>query len=129
METIGDQIKQVRKELSLSMEKFGDKIGIVKSAINNIEKGLNNPSERTLKLICSEFNVNYAWLTEGQGDMFIEIPDNILDRLIQEYGLEEDNKPILKAYLEAKPETRKEILKFIHSLTEEINKMAKEKSS
>lgn len=129
METIGDRIKQVRKELSLSMEKFGDKIGIVKSAINNIEKGLNNPSERTLKLICSEFNVNYAWLTEGQGDMFIEIPDNILDRLIQEYGLEEDNKPILKAYLEAKPETRKEILKFIHSLTEEINKMAKEKSS
>lgn len=129
METIGDRIKQVRKELNLSMEKFGDKIGIVKSAINNIEKGLNNPSERTLKLICSEFNVNYAWLTEGQGDMFIEIPDNILDRLIQEYGLEEDNKPILKAYLEAKPETRKEILKFIHSLTEEINKMAKEKSS
>lgn len=129
METIGDRIKQVRKELSLSMEKFGDKIGIVKSAINNIEKGLNNPSERTLKLICSEFNVNYAWLTEGQGDMFIEIPDNILDRLIQEYGLEEDNKPILKAYLEAKPETRKEILKFIHSLTEEISKMAKEKSS
>lgn len=129
METIGDRIKQVRKELNLSMEKFGDKIGIVKSAINNIEKGLNNPSERTLKLICSEFNVNYAWLTEGQGDMFIEIPDNILDRLIQEYDLEEDNKPILKAYLEAKPETRKEILKFIHSLTEEINKMAKEKSS
>lgn len=129
METIDDRIKQVRKELSLSMEKFGDKIGIVKSAINNIEKGLNNPSERTLKLICSEFNVNYAWLTEGQGDMFIEIPDNILDRLIQEYGLEEDNKPILKAYLEAKPETRKEILKFIHSLTEKINKMAKEKSS
>ncbi|MGJ0961704.1 helix-turn-helix domain-containing protein [Faecalicoccus pleomorphus] len=129
METIGDRIKQVRKELNLSMEKFGDKIGIVKSAINNIEKGLNNPSERTLKLICSEFNVNYAWLTEGQGDMFVEIPDNILDRLIQEYDLEEDNKPILKAYLEAKPETRKEILKFIHSLTEEINKMAKEKSS
>ena len=129
METIGDRIKQVRKELNLSMEKFGDKIGIVKSAINNIEKGLNNPSERTFKLICSEFNLNYAWLTEGQGDMFIEIPDNILDRLIQEYDLEEDNKPILKAYLEAKPETRKEILKFIHSLTEEINKMAKEKSS
>lgn len=129
METIGDRIKQVRKELSLSMEKFGDKIGIVKSAINNIEKGLNNPSERTLKLICSEFNVNYAWLTEGQGEMFIEIPDNILDRLIKEYDLEEDNKPILKAYLEAKPETRKEILKFIHSLTDEINKMAKEKSS
>lgn len=129
MENVGDRIHTLRKELNLSMEKFGDRIGISKVSVHSIEKGVNNPSERTLKLICSEFNVNYAWLTEGQGEMFIEIPDNILDRLIKEYDLEEDNKPILKAYLEAKPETRKEILKFIHSLTEEINKMAKEKSS
>lgn len=129
MENIGQRIYAVRKELKLSMKKFADRIGVSDASVNNLEKGINNPSERTLKLICSEFNVNYAWLTDGQGDMFIEIPDNILDRLIQEYDLEEDNKPILKAYLEAKPETRKEILKFIHSLTEEINKMAKEKSS
>ena len=129
MENIGQRIYAARKELGLSMKKFADRIGVSDASVNNLEKGINNPSERTLKLICSEFNVNYAWLTEGQGEMFIEIPDNILDRLIKEYDLEEDNKPILKAYLEAKPETRKEILKFIHSLTEEINKMAKEKSS
>lgn len=129
MENIGQRIYAVRKELGLSMKKFADRIGVSDASVNNLEKGINNPSERTLKLICSEFNVNYAWLTEGQGEMFIEIPDNILDRLIKEYDLEEDNKPILKAYLEAKPETRKEILKFIHSLTKEINKMAKEKSS
>lgn len=129
MENIGQRIYAVRKELGLSMKKFADRIGVSDASVNNLEKGINNPSERTLKLICSEFNVNYAWLTEGQGEMFIEIPDNILDRLIKEYDLEEDNKLILKAYLEAKPETRKEILKFIHSLTDEINKMAKEKSS
>lgn len=129
MESIGQRINTLRKELNLSMKKFASRIGLTDGSIAHIEKGVNNPSERTLKLICSEFNVNYAWLTEGQGEMFIEIPDNILDRLIKEYDLEEDNKPILKAYLEAKPETRKEILKFIHSLTEEINKMAKEKSS
>lgn len=127
--TLEERIKTLRKEVGLTQTEFGDRLKLSRNAIASYETGIRNPNEYILKLICSEFNVNYAWLTEGQGDMFIEIPDNILDRLIKEYGLEEDNKPILKAYLEAKPETRKEILKFIHSLTDELNKMAKEKSS
>ena len=126
MEDVGSRIKFLRKELDLSMKKFADRIGLTDGSIAHIEKGVNNPSERTLKLICSEFNVNYAWLTEGEGEMFVEVPDNILDQLIQEYNLEPENKPILKAYLEAKPEQRQSIIAFIDSITEGIQKMKKE---
>ena len=129
MEDVGSRIKLLRKELDLSMKKFADRIGLTDGSIAHIEKGVNNPSERTLKLICSEFNVNYAWLTEGEGEMFVEVPDNILDQLIQEYNLEPENKPILKAYLEAKPEQRQSIIDFINSITEGIQKMKKEKES
>lgn len=129
MESVGERIYKVRKELDLSMKKFADRIGISDASVNNLEKGINNPAERTLKLICSEFNVNYAWLTEGEGEMFVEVPDNILDQLIQEYNLEPENKPILKAYLEAKPEQRQSIIDFINSITEGIQKMKKEKES
>ena len=73
MENINTRIAVLRKELDLSMEKFGNIIGVTKSSINNIEKGVNNPSERTIKLICKEFNVNQDWLVNGNGSMFVEL--------------------------------------------------------
>lgn len=73
MENINTRIAVLRKELDLSMEKFGNIIGVTKSSINNIEKGVNNPSERTIKLICREFNVNQDWLVNGNGSMFVEL--------------------------------------------------------
>lgn len=36
-----------------------------------------NPSETALKTICYEFNVNYDWLVDGDGDIFIENNDSI----------------------------------------------------
>lgn len=73
MENINTRIAVLRKELDLSMEKFGNKIGVTKSSINKIEKGENNPSEQTIKLICREFNVNQDWLVNGNGSMFVEL--------------------------------------------------------
>lgn len=67
---INEKIKQLRKSLKLSGEKFGDKIGISKSAVSLIEKGTNTPSEQTIKSICREYNVNETWLRTGEGDMF-----------------------------------------------------------
>ena len=62
------RIAEIRKDLKYSMEKFGSKIGISKSAVNQIEKGINNPSEQTIALICKEFGVNEEWLRHGKGD-------------------------------------------------------------
>lgn len=59
MDNIGPRIYELRKAMNHSMEKFGNIIGITKSSVNSLEKGINNPSEQTLKLICREFNVNY----------------------------------------------------------------------
>lgn len=64
------RINMVRKDSGLSMEKFGERIGITKSSVSLLESGKNSPSEQTLKLICREFNVNYQWLTQGIGSMY-----------------------------------------------------------
>ena len=45
MEQIGDRILYIRKELGLSQEAFGSKIGIKKSSMSSIEKNKSNPSE------------------------------------------------------------------------------------
>lgn len=66
---MNERIRQVRKSLGLSQSEFGQSIGISDAAISRLESGVNSPSERTVKLICSTYHVNYLWLTRGDGDM------------------------------------------------------------
>lgn len=65
-----DRIKQLRQTLGLSMEDFGAKIGVGKSAISRIEAGVNGTTEQTLRSMCREFGASYVWLTTGEGSMF-----------------------------------------------------------
>lgn len=67
---MNSRILQVRKSLKLTQDDFAKKIGLSKNFVWMIEKGERTPSERTLKDICREFNVNYDWLTSGEGEMF-----------------------------------------------------------
>lgn len=54
--------------MELTQEEFGEKIGLSKSGISNIENGTRNVSSRHIKLICNVFNVNESWLTTGIDD-------------------------------------------------------------
>ena len=69
MATLNERIKAVRKASGLNQANFGTKIGIGMSAVSLLESGTNNPSDQTLKLICSEFGINRHWLETGKGDM------------------------------------------------------------
>lgn len=71
--TQGERVKDIRKTLNLTLEKFGQCVGVGKSAISNIEKGDRNLTEQMLKSICREFNVNESWLRDGTGEMFVDI--------------------------------------------------------
>lgn len=68
---INERIRELRKSFSLSGEKFGEKIGLKKVAISQIETGRSMPTEQTILSICREFNVSENWLRNGEGDMFI----------------------------------------------------------
>ena len=70
--TLNERVKQLRKTLDLTMEKFGEKIGVKKSAISLIESGKNSLTEQMIKSICREFDVDEEWLRNGTGSMFIE---------------------------------------------------------
>ena len=70
--TVNERVKQLRKTLDLTMEKFGEKIGVKKSAISLIESGKNSLTEQMIKSICREFDVDEEWLRNGTGSMFIE---------------------------------------------------------
>ena len=105
--------------MNLSQEEFGKKLGISKSAISKIEKAEFEPAQRTIKAICREFNVSYVWLKDGLGDMFTNIPETILDELIDEYKLDFLDKQIIKKYLQLSNDERDVIKKYIKSLNDE----------
>lgn len=67
---INDRILKVREDSGLSMEKFGQRIGITRSSVSLLEKGINNPSKQTVELVCREFNVRREWLETGEGEMY-----------------------------------------------------------
>lgn len=70
---MNERIKELRKALGLTLEKFGEKLGVQKSAISKIERGENGVAEPMFKLICREFNVREEWLRSGNGEMFVQM--------------------------------------------------------
>lgn len=64
---MNERIKLVRKKAGLNQEGFGERLRITKASISRIESGINNPSDQTIKLICSEFDINEDWLRTGEG--------------------------------------------------------------
>ena len=64
------RIKAVRKTLGLTLDKFGERLGISNSACSALETGKNKPSEQTIRAICREFGVNEIWLRTGAGEKF-----------------------------------------------------------
>ena len=71
--TQGERIRKTRKELGLTLEKFGESLGVGKGAISAIENGKRNLTDQMAISICREFNVNETWLRTGEGEMFIEL--------------------------------------------------------
>ena len=69
---MNERVKQLRKALDLTLEKFGEKLGVKKSAISLIENGERNLTDQMVKSICREFDVDEEWLRNGTGSMFIE---------------------------------------------------------
>lgn len=69
--TINERIKEIRRSSSLSQTAFADRLGVTRGVITNIEGGLTTPKDSFVNLICREFGVSVAWLTDGIGEMYV----------------------------------------------------------
>ena len=121
---MNERIKELRKELGLTLEQFGKRIGVTKVAISNIEKGKRNVTEQMFKSVCREFNVNEEWLRNGSGDMFIEKNTVNIDEFIINNNITKTEIELAKSYLSLSLEHRQSLiqsLKLIFSNAGTIN--------
>lgn len=69
---MNERIKEIRKEQKLTQQEFAKRINIKQATISGIERGNWGITERVIKDICQEFNVNEDWLRYGTGPKYIE---------------------------------------------------------
>ena len=117
---MNERIKAARKALGLTMEQFGKRVGLSKSAISLIESGKNGTTEQTVASICREFGVNEMWLRTGEGEMFDQSAESSLDRLAAEYHLDERKKAVISAFLNLSTADQEAILRYVDSLAAEL---------
>lgn len=113
---MNERVKLLRKTLKLSGEKFGEKIGVKRSAISQIETGKNNLSDQIIKNICTVYNVNEEWLRTGDGEMFIETKESFLNNISKQYSLDDLDIKIIESYLNLSPYGREFIKNYIKSI-------------
>lgn len=114
--TQGERVRRVRKELRLTLEKFGEKVGVGKTAISNIEKGNRNLTEQMAKSICREFSVDYTWLTTGEGDdIFEKSPSSTMEQLKKEFDLDDFSYNLVYQYLKLNADQRRTVRDFFYN--------------
>lgn len=73
--TINDRITMVRKSLNLSQTAFGEKLGVSRGVIKNIDESNTVPKPEFVSLVCKVYNVDRDWLETGSGDMFLPMEE------------------------------------------------------
>lgn len=104
-----------KKHLKMSQTAFGEKLGVNRDVINNIENNrLSRPEQKLslYKLICTEFNVNEEWLLNGTEPMFAQPDTFSLDAFIKEKGATELELEILKAYFDLDIDIRRKAINY-----------------
>ena len=126
--TVNERVKEIRKSVELTMEKFGERLGVGKVAISCIESGKNNVTDQMIKSICREFGYREEWLRDGiepkqppklEEDELAEYIEDLLSTDNSTYTLV---KSILKTYNKLDDKSKQVINSTIDELIAEMKK-------
>ena len=125
MATLNERIKAVRKAAGLNQATFGSKIGIGMSAVSLLESGTNNPSDQTIRLICSEFGISRHWLETGDGEMTDpQVVSDIQSITRTMEGQSEAKKRLVRFVVNMPPDLAEAFLTYLDSQTQKKDPQA-----
>ncbi len=124
--TINERVKYIRNSINLTQEEFGEKLTVAQTYLSQIENGDRDVTEKILKLICLQYNVNENWLRTGEGEIFNKERENKISELLNEYDLGIYGKKILEIYLSLDINQKKVINDFLKKFVDEFQKEQQE---
>ncbi len=131
METVNDRFKQLRKACHKTQDEFAEIFGLSRTGISEIESGRRKVTEKHLIMLSNwhERKVNIEWLRAGEGDMFIQLPEEDEVAAYVSDLLEDDGenplyliiKEIMHTYNEVSPRSQEVLRDFSKKLLENLN--------
>lgn len=116
-----NRIKAIRSKENMNQTEFAQKINLTQGQLTKFERGIAEPTDRTIADICREFNVNEEWLRHGTGDMYRKMTkeEETLQHLEKLLKNEKNQlrKDIIYAIAKLPPEAWDSIENFIYDLT------------
>lgn len=97
---MNERIKELRRTLGLTLERFGAAIGVKKASVSRWENG-DPVTERMIKSICREFDVREEWLRTGEGEMFKELSRSEKIAVFLTDVLKDEDDSFRKQFIEA----------------------------
>ena len=96
MDRIGDRIKDIRVNLSISQSDMANILGTNQKTLSRYENNLTFPPVDILEKLAEKYNFNLHWLITGKGEMFIDKNSNVPPR----EHLENEKNANANSYLE-----------------------------
>ena len=118
------RVSQIRKDHNLTLEEFGNRLGVSRSAISNIECGKRGVTNQMRAAIIKEFNVNETWFRTGDesGGKYLQktVEDEIADLFTEIMNaLEDDNlRCLARAFARLSPQQRRDAADLAKALAE-----------
>ena len=125
---MNERLKLIRRELSLSQEAFGKKLGVTGTAISRIEIGNRAITEQMILAICREFNVREEWLRNGTGEMFLDFTEDDFSKAASTLSNDIFVRSLIIEYWKLDEDSKKLFQDFIHKLSNNIKKQAEKQS-
>lgn len=124
MGMVNVRIRETRKALKKTQKDFGDKIGVSRDVMANLEYDRVEPSEIIIKSVCREYGVSYDWLKYGEGDMFVEDNEASIAAMVDELmaGENETAKAVFRAFVKMDESDWNTVKKLIIDISQEIKK-------
>ena len=120
--SIGERIKQIRKENKLTLEKFGAYLKISPQSVSKLERGVSNPSDQTVFLICREFHINEEWLRTGEGEPHQAAYQDSLWEIVQSRGLDSADYALISGIMDMPAEVRKALITAIVDIADKVKR-------
>lgn len=122
--TQGERIKEIRKALGLTLDKFGERVGVKKSALSSLENGRTNLTDQLALSICREFHVNPEYLSGESEEMFLKLSKS--DQLTSFFGdvLRAEDESFKKRFIAMLAEFNEEDWRLMEKV---LDRMTKEK--
>ena len=117
--TPNDRVKELHQTLKMTQTEFGEKLGVSKGVIVNLELSRVEVKDLMINLICRTFKVNTLWLEKGEGEMFTDVSDILIDEIADEFQLSPKVKKTVANYLKLPPEEQEKVIELLHKILDE----------